>query len=128
MADRPRLNITSKQKFDLKNAIADFQTNRYFVVSKQLQDLYTTSGFTWDLVTIVKIYACVITDESGEFDVPSNNYYIALDAMRLENIATTNPLYGLTGYSVIKNDNAETIIKSPNTSNYVEFRFSVGVT
>jgi len=113
---------------NLDNAIADFQTNRYFVVSKQLQDLYTTSGFTWDLVTIVKIYACVITDESGEFDVPSNNYYIALDAMRLENIATTNPLYGLTGYSVIKNDNAETIIKSPNTSNYVEFRFSVGVT
>ena len=113
---------------NLENAIADFQTNRYFVVSKQLQDLYTTSGFTWDLVTIVKIYACVITDESGEFDVPSNNYYIALDAMRLENIATTNPLYGLTGYSVIKNDNAETIIKSSNTSNYVEFRFSVGVT
>ena len=113
---------------NLDNAIADFETNRYFVVSKQLQDLYTTSGFTWDLVTIVKIYACVITDESGEFDVPSNNYYIALDSMRLENIATTNPLYGLTGYSIIKNDNAETIVKSPNTSNYVEFRFSIGVT
>ena len=113
---------------NLDNAIADFETNRYFVVSKQLQDLYTTSGFTWDLVTIVKIYACVITDESGEFNVPSNNYYIALDAMRLENIATTNPLYGLTGYSIIKNDAAETIVKSPNTSNYVEFRFSIGVT
>jgi hypothetical protein len=28
MADRPRLNITSKQKFDLKNAIADFQPNQ----------------------------------------------------------------------------------------------------
>jgi hypothetical protein len=27
MADRPKLNITSKQKFDLKNAIADFQSN-----------------------------------------------------------------------------------------------------
>ena len=46
----------------------------------------------------------------------------------LENVATINPLYGLTGYSVIKTDNAETIIKSPNTSNYVEFRFSIGVT
>jgi len=113
---------------NLDNAIADFETNRYFVVSKQLQDLYTTSGFTWDLVTIVKIYACVITDESGEFDVPSNNYYIALDAMRLENIATTNPLYGLTGYSVIQNSSASTITKNPNTSTYVEFRFSIGVT
>jgi len=108
---------------NLDDAIADFETNRYFVVSKQLQDLYTTSGFTWDLVTVVRIYACII--DSG---VPSDDYYIALDAFRLENIATTNPLYGLTGYSIIKNDDAETIIKSPNTSNYVEFRFSIGVT
>ena len=108
---------------NLENSIADFETNRYFVISKQLQELYTTANFTWDAVTVVKIYACVI--DSG---VPSENYYVALDAMRLENIATVNPLYGLTGYSIIKNDNAETIVKSPNTSNYVEFRFSIGVT
>jgi hypothetical protein len=48
--------------------------------------------------------------------------------MRLENISTVNPLYGLTGYSVIQNVDASTIVKSPNTSNYIEFRFSVGVT
>ena len=108
---------------NLENSIADFETNRYFVISKQLQELYTSANFTWDAVTVVKIYACVI--DSG---VPSENYYVALDAMRLENIATVNPLYGLTGYSIIKNDNAETIVKSPNTSNYVEFRFSIGVT
>ena len=108
---------------NLENSIADFETNRYFVISKQLQELYTTANFTWDAVTVVKIYACVI--DSG---VPSENYYVALDAMRLENIATVNPLYGLTGYSIIKNENAETIVKSPNTSNYVEFRFSIGVT
>lgn len=101
----------------------DFTTNRYYVVSKQLQELYTTQGFTWDAVTVVKIYACAVVS-----DVPSEDYYIALDALRLENIATTNPLYGLTGYSVIKNTDAVTIIKSPNTSNYVEFRFSIGVT
>ena len=100
----------------------DFETNRYFVVSKELQELYTTANFTWDAVTVVKIYACVI--DGG---VPSEDYYIALDAIRLENTQTVNPLYGLTGYSVVKNDNAETIIKSPNTSNYVEFRFTVGV-
>jgi hypothetical protein len=113
---------------NLNDEIADFETNRYFVVSKQLQDLYTTSGFTWDLVTVVRIYACVLSEDSGPTPEPSSNYYIALDALRLENIATTNPLYGLTGYSIIKNDDAETIIKSPNTSNYVEFRFSIGVT
>jgi len=112
---------------NLENSIADFQTNRYFVISKELQDLYKTENFSWEVATIVKIYACVITDESGEFNVPSNNYYIALDALRLENTQTVNPLYGLTGYSIVKNENEETVIKSPNTSNYVEFRFSVGV-
>ena len=61
-------------------------------------------------------------------DNPSDDYYIALDALRLENTQTINPLYGLTGYSIVKNTDAETIIKSPNTSNYLEFRFSVGVT
>ena len=113
----------------------DFATNRYFVESKQLQELYSTANFNWNAVTVVKIYACVIEsiitfDEEGQEIItysPSSDYYIALDAMRLENVATTNPLYGLTGYSVIKNSNAETIVKSPNTSNYVEFRFSIGV-
>jgi hypothetical protein len=103
--------------------VQDFSDNRYFVVSKQLQELYTSANFTWDAVTVVKIYSCVI--DGG---VPSGDYYVALDALRLENIATVNPLYGLSGYSVIKTDGAETIIKSPNTSNYLEFRFSIGVT
>lgn len=112
---------------NLENSIADFETNRYFVISKQLQELYTTANFTWDAVTVVKIYACVLSEDSGPTPIPSSNYYIALDALRLENTQTVNPLYGLTGYSVVKNDNATTITKSPNTSNYVEFRFTVGV-
>lgn len=101
----------------------DFATNRYFVISKELQELYTTANFSWNGVSVAKIYVSVV-DEG----VPSDNFYVALDAMRLENVATVNPLYGLTGYSVIQNTNGETIIKSPNTSNYVEFRFSIGVT
>jgi hypothetical protein len=105
----------------------DFATNRYFVVSKQLQELYKSQNFTWDAVNVVKIYVSIFDSLSGGLH-PTSDYYIALDAMRLENVATVNPLYGLTGYSVIKNDDATTIIKSPNTNNYVEFRFSIGVT
>ena len=105
----------------------DFSTNRYFVVSKQLQELYKSQNFTWNAVTVVKIYVSIFDSLSGGY-FPTSDYYIALDALRLENVATVNPLYGLTGYSVIKNDNAATIIKSPNTNNYVEFRFSIGVT
>jgi hypothetical protein len=113
---------------NLENSIADFETNRYFVVSKKINELYTSANFTWDVVTTVKIYVCVLVEESGPNLVPSEDYYIGLDALRLENISTVNPLYGLTGYTIIKNDNVETIIKSPNTQNYIEFRFSIGVT
>jgi hypothetical protein len=100
----------------------DFSTNRYFVITEQLQNLYVTNGFTWDAVTVVKIYTSIQVS-----DAPSGDYYIAYDALRLENVSTINPLYGLTGYSVVKNADAETIIKNPNTSNYIEFRFTVGV-
>ena len=101
----------------------DLTENRYIVVSKQLQELYTSANFTWNAVTVAKIYVSTIYNGAV-----SNNYYVALDSMRLENIGTVNVLYGLTGYSVIQNPDAESIIKSPNTSNYVEFRFSIGVT
>jgi hypothetical protein len=100
----------------------DFSENRYYVITEQLQNLYVTPNFTWDAVTVVKIYTSIQVA-----DVPTGDYYIAYDALRLENVSTINPLYGLTGYSVIKNANAETVIKNPNTSNYIEFRFTVGV-
>lgn len=100
----------------------DFSTNRYFVVSKELQDLYYTSAFNWSSVTVAKIY--VEVEKNG---LPSSDYYVALDAMRLENLTTTNPLYGLTGYSVLKTDGALPIVKAANTSNYIEFRLAVGV-
>lgn len=109
------INGNGEGEYDLLN-------NRYIVITKQLQELYTSSNFSWADVNIIKIYATAI--DSG---APSENYYIALDAMRLENVATINPLYGLTGYSVIKNSDETTVIKSSNTTNYVEFRFSVGV-
>jgi hypothetical protein len=100
----------------------EFEANRYYVISKQLQDLYKGADFNWNNVSIVKIYASVIVGGN-----PSSDYYVALDAMRLENVATKNPLYGMTGYTVVENTDASTIIKSPNTSNYIEFRFSIGV-
>jgi len=106
-----------------EGGLYDFSTERYFVVRKQLQQLHTTANFTWNAVNVVKIYACILDGVT-----PSSDYYVSLDAIRLENVSSINPLYGLTGYSVIQTQDASTIIKNPNTSNYVEFRFSVGVT
>jgi hypothetical protein len=100
----------------------DFATNRYHVISKKLEELYTSSGFNWNLVTQVQIYSNIIDGGSA-----SSNYYLALDAIRLENVSTINPLYGLTGYSIVQNSTASTIVKSPNTNNYIEFRFAIEV-
>ena len=100
----------------------DFINNRYCVLSKQLQQLNTTNGFTWNSVNQINIYACAYESSSV-----SSNFYIMLDALRLENTTSNNPLYGLTGYSVVKNDDSSTIIKNANTNNYVEFRFGIGI-
>lgn len=100
----------------------DFATGRYFVSSVELQDLIKTSGFTWNVVDTVKFYVSVIKN-----NVASSDYYVCLDALRLENVTSSNPVYGLSGYSVIKNLNAEPIIKNANTTNHIEFRFGMDV-
>ena len=100
----------------------DFATNRYYIITKELQELHKSIGFTWNNVSTIKIYATVLKNGS-----PSSDFYVGLDAVRFENISTTNPIYGLTGYTVLKNTNAETIVKAANTSNYIEFRFAMDV-
>jgi hypothetical protein len=100
----------------------DFSENRYVVATKSLKDLRKTDNFDWREVNIVKIYSCVT--QAGS---PSNLFYVCLDGLRLENVTSTNSLYGLTGYSVIKNVGSRPIIKSANTTNYIEFRFALDV-
>ncbi len=100
----------------------NFATNRYIVASKALKDLNKTDNFDWREVTSVKIYSCVT--EAGS---PTDLFYVCLDGLRLENITSTNSLYGLTGYSVIKSVGSKPIIKAANTTNYIEFRFALDV-
>lgn len=179
----------------------DFATNRYFSVSKKLEDLIKSPIFSWSSMSVAKISASAIkknanpvtisiatpgvisstahglqdgqsilfkttgtlptgitpgvwyfvrnrTDntfqvsetingpvvntsgsQSGthSFEVASDEWYVAIDAIRLENLTTKNPLYGLTGYSVVKTSDGNPIIKGPNTTNLVEFRFGISV-
>ena len=104
----------------------DFDVNRYFVVNKELKDINITQGFPWKSVDTIKVYAQVLTGASTANTV-DDSYYVAIDALRIESKNNLNPAYGLTGYSVIRNADSLPIIKSPNTSNYIEFRFSVDV-
>lgn len=100
----------------------DFATNRYFVRTTQLQNLQRSPGFTWNAVDVVKIFASVEKDGAT-----TDSFYIGLDAVRLENVSSINPLYGLVGYSQVRTPDAETIVKLPNTSNFIEFRFAMDV-
>ena len=65
---------------------------------------------------------------NGHVDVINKNFYVCLDAIRLDNVSSENPLYGLTGYSIVQNSEESTIVKSPNTNNYLEYRFVLDVT
>jgi hypothetical protein len=101
----------------------DFSTNRYVVVTKQLKDLIKSTTFNWSTVTTIKIWASVL----GAGGTPSSDYYVALDALRLENTSSINPLYGLTGYSVVRTPDSLPIVKVSNTASLVEFRFALDV-
>jgi len=102
----------------------NFTTNRYFVIKKKISELIKSPNFTWSAVNSVRIYATVL--ETG-VATPSENFYISLDGLRFENTTTKNPLYGLTGYSLIRTVDGKPVIKESNTSNSVEFRFGLDI-
>jgi hypothetical protein len=100
----------------------DFKSNRYYVIEKNISDAVQDSGFSWADITSMKIYTCVVDDSAL-----SSDYYVALDAIRVDNVTTQNPLYGLVAYTTVKNASEQPILKGPNTNNYIEFRMALGV-
>jgi hypothetical protein len=177
---------------------------RYYVATKSLSDLKTSSNFQWSSVNTVKIFVNAYTSSIGgsilSSSITSNvativtsathnlstsdkivvrgrsiydgvyqvasvvnttaftysitaannsnvtsggtlrkllpNYWLALDALRFENIssATANPLYGLTGYSLLAETSQSSngasitnypVVKQRNTNNFVEFKFAL---
>jgi hypothetical protein len=186
---------SAKMEAEARNEDYQLSSNRYVVIEKRLDELVYTPTFSWNTVSVIKIYTSTlnefeinnkaltsdvatlttsaahgmatgnritvtgvdstfngtytVTDVTtntfsyaktatnvtsaavspvGQVEVSRSGYFVALDAMRIDNVGTVNPLYGLTGYSIIQNSAAETIIKDPNTNNYIEFRFILDVT
>jgi hypothetical protein len=111
----------AKMNIELNNGQngIDFSLNRYFVISKKMSELVRSTSFAWTNVNVVRIYGCVI-NQAG---VPSNDFYIFFDGMRLENKTAVSPLYGLSGYSVVNFSNQMPVEKLANTKNAVEFQF-----
>ena len=103
--------------------LVDGDANRYTVVTKSLSNFEKDSNFTFSNINAIKIYTSILVG-----GVPTNNYLIAYDGLRIDNVSTINPLYSLVGYDVIKTDDALPILKQENTNNYIEYRFGIGVT
>jgi hypothetical protein len=112
----------ARMKLHLTSTGDNFNSNRYFVKRQKLEDLEKTGGFVWSSVRVVKVYASILDGSSY-----SDDFYVALDAIRLENLTADNPLYGLTAYTVVKNEAGIPIIKDANSNNLMEFRFAMEV-
>jgi hypothetical protein len=93
--------------------------NGYQIVTSQTATTFSFST-TADEITLTDV-------DNGFVDSINKDFYICLDAIRLDNVTTTNPLYGLSGYSVVQNSEQLAIVKSPNTNNYLEYRFMLDV-
>jgi hypothetical protein len=106
----------------IDNTQQDFTTNRYVVLNKKLSELEKSQDFSWSQVRFSKIY--VSTIKSGN---PTADYYVALDSLKFEYLTSNNPIYGLTGYTIIKNANNSTITKEENATQSIAFKFAVGV-
>jgi hypothetical protein len=116
-----------KAKLSMILSSSDFQVdgnaNRYVVVTKSLSNFERDADFTFSNINGIRIYTSILVG-----GVPTDNYLVAYDGLRIDNVSTINPLYSLVGYDVIKTDNALPILKQENTNNYIEYRFGIGVT
>jgi hypothetical protein len=115
-------SATMAVSIDYDPATYDFDANRYWVESEELGNFEYSSGFSWDQANALRVYSAVLDNGAA-----SDQFYVALDAIRLDNVTSTNPLYGLTAYSPIINDNSRPIVKLPNTTSFIEFRLGVDI-
>lgn len=105
---------------------SEFTGDRYKVIQIPISDLITSPDFSSPQIRIARIFASVIYTDGGE-QMASPVHYVELEGIRLENNTTVNPVYGMTGYSVVRTTDGQPIYKYDNTNNYVEFRFSLDV-
>jgi hypothetical protein len=81
---------------------------------------YTSSAFSATEIRMCRIYVSVTASAAL-----SQNHYVGLDGFRIDS-TVENPVYKMTGYSLVRGDGTP-ITKLANTNNYIDFRFSLGV-
>jgi len=104
----------------------DFTGDRYKVVEIPISDLITTPDFSSTQIRVARIFASVVYTTGGQ-QMASPIHYVELEGLRLENETTVNPVYAMSGYSVVRTTDGQPIYKYENTNNYIEFRFNLDV-
>jgi len=95
-------------------------SGRYNVATVNISDFSSDPNFSWSNINTVRIYSSVI-------DANPEDYFISLDAMKIENISTVNPLYGLVAAEYIETPDEYPVLKRENSISYIEYRFGLGV-
>jgi hypothetical protein len=100
---------------------------RYFVGQVDVKDIATYNGFSWSNANYLKVY----------IDMGSNaaDVVVALDGLRVDNLNSLSPIYGLVGYTIIKNssyiaggsEESTPVVKDKDKTNFIEFRFQAEV-
>lgn len=113
---------TGYAKAEISVSGSEFTNNRYHVVEIPISSLVTSGDFSASQVRTCRIFVSV-----EKSSAPADDWYIAFDGFRVDNVTSVNPLYKMVGYSVVKIDGTP-ITKFQNTNNYVEFRLALGIT
>jgi hypothetical protein len=96
-------------------------TNESALTTLPYRRFYTSPDFSSTEVRLCRIFVDITKQDDSQSDV----HYLALDGFRIDN-TLENPTYKMSGYSIIRGDGSP-IIKLTNTNNYIDFRFSLGV-
>lgn len=104
---------------------AEAESNRYYMDVTDLKAMASSNGFTWSSVKYVKVFA----------STGSANDLIVIDGLRIDNENSISPVYGLVGYTVLKNSVTTSggttipvpVVKDKDKTNLIEFRFQVKV-
>lgn len=115
-------NDSAKLMFD-RTGGNSIPANRYVVHTQTIADIVKTSGFVWSDVSSVRVYVSVQTSAL----VPTADYAIVLDGLRLESSTTNNPLYALTAYTIVNNDTATKILKRANSKDLINFKLDLAI-
>lgn len=99
---------------------SNFNSGRYQVATLNISDFTSDANFSWNNVNTIRIYSCV---DDNTPDV----YFIALDGLKIDNVSTINPLYGLVAAEYLETADQYPVLKRENSISYIEYRFGLGV-